>query len=90
MKAIQPRILTIIMTGYADLDVPIRAARVHADDYLLKPFALSSFLQSIRSVLEWEGGGAQILQLKLFPATKAGVSLFSIQPLRASQHEETL
>ncbi len=54
VKAIQPRIRSIIMTGYADLDVPIRAARVHADDYLQKPFALNSLLASVRSVLERE------------------------------------
>ena len=54
VKAIQPRIRSIIMTGYADLDVPIRAARVHADDYLQKPFALQALLQSVRSVLERE------------------------------------
>ncbi|MFN8610550.1 MAG: response regulator [Vulcanimicrobiota bacterium] len=54
VKAIQPRIRSIIMTGYADLDVPIRAARLHADDYLQKPFALNALLASVRSVLERE------------------------------------
>ncbi|MBX3170802.1 MAG: response regulator [Candidatus Eremiobacteraeota bacterium] len=79
VKAIQPRIRSIIMTGYADLDVPIRAARLHADDYLQKPFALSAFLQSVRSVLEREApfrglfqklvsapGGATQKALRLF------------------------
>lgn len=79
VKAIQPRIRSIIMTGYADLDVPIRAARVHADDYLQKPFSLSAFLQSVRSVLEREApfrgffqklvsapGGATQKALRLF------------------------
>lgn len=54
IRELQPHIRSIIMTGYADLEVPLRAARVQADDYLHKPFSLDSLLDSIRSVLDRE------------------------------------
>lgn len=54
IQAIQPKIRSIIMTGYADQDVPLRAARLHADDYLLKPFRLNALLESVRSTLQKE------------------------------------
>ena len=54
IRQLQPHIRSIIMTGYADLEVPLRAARVQADDYLHKPFSLDSLLDSIRSVLDRE------------------------------------
>lgn len=54
IQALQPKIRSIIMTGYADQDVPLRAARLHADDYLLKPFRLHVLLESVRSTLQKE------------------------------------
>lgn len=43
---------SIVMTGYADLDVPVRAARLQADDYLTKPFEGHELLRCVRSVLD--------------------------------------
>lgn len=54
VKDLQPHIRSIVMTGYADLDVPIRAARVRADDYLRKPFELDELLTVVRSLLDKE------------------------------------
>jgi len=54
VQRLQPHIRSIVMTGYADLDVPIRAARIRADDYLLKPFETQSLLSAVRAVLEKE------------------------------------
>ena len=54
IQALQPKTRSIIMTGYADLDVPMRAARLQADDYLQKPFRLQRLLDSVRIVLERE------------------------------------
>lgn len=52
VKDLQPHIRSIVMTGYADLDVPIRAARVRADDYLRKPFELDELLTVVRAALD--------------------------------------
>lgn len=54
IQALRPDIRSIIMTGYADREVPVRAARLHADDYLHKPFKLHVLLQAVRAVLERE------------------------------------
>ncbi len=54
VKALQPHIRSIVMTGYADLDVPIRAARIRADDYLHKPFELHSLLAAVGALLSKE------------------------------------
>lgn len=43
---------SIVMTGYADLEVPVRAARLQADDYLTKPFEGQELLRCVRSVLD--------------------------------------
>lgn len=52
IRRICPEIRCILMTGFSDADAPLRAARLQADDYLLKPFKLQTLLQSVRSVLE--------------------------------------
>ncbi|MBX3167516.1 MAG: response regulator [Candidatus Eremiobacteraeota bacterium] len=54
IQKIQPNIRSIIMTGYADKEVPVRAARLRADDYLHKPFKLRTLLQALAAVLERE------------------------------------
>lgn len=54
IQKIQPGIRSIIMTGYADTEVPLRAARLRADDYLHKPFKLRNLLQAVEAVLQRE------------------------------------
>lgn len=49
IRRICPEIRCILMTGFSDADAPLRAARLQADDYLLKPFKLQTLLQSVRS-----------------------------------------
>ncbi|MBS2035021.1 response regulator [bacterium] len=51
IQKLQPNIRSIIMTGYADAEVPVRAARLRADDYLHKPFKLKALLHSVTAVL---------------------------------------
>jgi CheY-like chemotaxis protein len=52
IRKLQPQIRCILMTGFADADAPLRAARLQADDYLLKPFKLHTLRRSVESVLE--------------------------------------
>ncbi|MFN8613453.1 MAG: response regulator [Vulcanimicrobiota bacterium] len=52
IKSRAPHVRSIIMTGYADLDVPVRAARLQADDYLTKPFEFHELMRCVRSVLD--------------------------------------
>ena len=55
IKSIRRTIRTIIITGYASEDVPLRAMKAQADDYLLKGdqgFGIAELLRVIRRVLD--------------------------------------
>lgn len=55
IKKFRPHIRSVIMTGFASQEVPLRAARIKADDYLLKGdsgFGIGRLLETIRSVLD--------------------------------------
>ena len=55
IKGFQPRIRSIVMTGFASEEVPVRAARLQADDYLLKGdtwFGVAELLKVVRRTLE--------------------------------------
>ncbi len=57
IKQIQPKIRSIIMTGYADLEVPPKAASLQADDYLLKgdhDFGIATLLNAVSRALNLE------------------------------------
>ena len=41
------RIKVIIITGYSDIDVPVRAIRIKVDDFLWKPFKLEDFMEIV-------------------------------------------
>ena len=61
IRKLQPQIRSIIMTGYSDVDAPVRAAGLQADDYLLKPFKLQVLIQSVQTVLAMEARQPKIL-----------------------------
>lgn len=63
VRQVLPGVRCILMTGFADADAPLRAARLKADDYLLKPFKLQVLLQSVQQVLERSSDQG----LKVFP-----------------------
>lgn len=54
VRTVQPSVRCIIMTGFSDVDAPLRAAKLQADDYLLKPFKMQALLHSVQSVLQFE------------------------------------
>ncbi|MBC8228892.1 response regulator, partial [bacterium] len=62
IKEIHPRIRTIIMTGYASEDAPVRAITVGVDDYIFKPFEDEIFIHSIQQNLQYY----RMEQLKTF------------------------
>jgi len=61
VRLVQPAIRCILMTGFADAEAPLRAARLKADDYLLKPFKLQALVQSVQAVLDREVNPSQLL-----------------------------
>ncbi len=56
-----PYIRSIIMTGFADSEVPLRAASLLADDYLIKPFKLPTLVQSVQNALKPKGSSAGLV-----------------------------
>jgi len=75
-----PGIRSIIMTGFADMDVPLRAARLKADDYMLKPFDMKELSRVVTSVLQRREEVAPSLLSRAFSsAHKAGKWLFDRQ-----------
>lgn len=61
LKKLQPQLRSILMTGFSDIDAPLRAAGLQADDYLLKPFKMQTLLVSVRSVLNSETESSSFL-----------------------------
>jgi DNA-binding response OmpR family regulator len=54
IKKIQPRLKSIVITGYASEDTPIRAIRYQVSDYLFKPFSLQYFLGAVNRTIQGE------------------------------------
>ena len=76
IRRLQPQIRSIIMTGYGDVDVPVRAAGLQADDYLLKPFKLKALVGSVQTVLAAEARQPKILsRLAAAPGQAASKAL---------------
>ncbi|HIB64265.1 MAG TPA: response regulator [Phycisphaerales bacterium] len=62
-----PLLKSIVITGYASADTPVRAMRMQVDDYLFKPFSLKYLLKSVERVLaKEEEGGVRSRVSKLF------------------------
>ena len=55
LKSLQPSMGCIVMTGSTDEELPLRAAQMEADDFLLKPFGLKVLLPAVQAILE-QGG----------------------------------
>lgn len=52
VKETQPELPVIVMTGFATVDTTIRALRLGAEDYLLKPFSLDEIERTVENSLE--------------------------------------
>jgi signal transduction histidine kinase len=64
IKAQQPNMGVIIMTGYGDRETILRALKADADDFISKPINLLQLQTTIEKVLEKQALKAELLQLK--------------------------
>ncbi len=46
-KELHPETMVIVMTGNTDIEYAIDALRLHADDYILKPFRIPHLLKRV-------------------------------------------
>ncbi|MGE0492306.1 MAG: response regulator [Vulcanimicrobiota bacterium] len=54
LRALQPMLRSIVITGFASEEAPGRAIRQQASDYLYKPFRLVELLKSIERTMQHE------------------------------------
>jgi two-component SAPR family response regulator len=50
VKETQPDVSGVVITGYSTEDYALRACKLQVEDYLKKPFQLSTFIQRIESI----------------------------------------
>lgn len=71
IKASDPAQLVIVMTGYADKDIILRALKAHADDFISKPINLLQLKTSIDNALEKKALYRELVQLKQLDRIKS-------------------
>ena len=52
MKALDTDTMMIMMTGYPDIDIAVKAMRMGAYDFIIKPFDLESLVFKVNGALE--------------------------------------
>ena len=75
IKKIRPHLKSIVITGYASEDTPVRAIRCQVSDYLFKPFSLQYLLGAVNRAIHAESEKTSKLELfgRLFQ--KFGLSM---------------
>ena len=71
IKEQDPEQLIIVMTGYADKDIILRALKTHADDFIHKPINLLQLKISIKNALEKKTLHQELMQLKQLDRIKS-------------------
>jgi signal transduction histidine kinase len=71
IKEQDPEQLVIVMTGYADKDIILRALKAHADDFIHKPINLLHLKISIKNALEKKTLHQELMQLKQLDRIKS-------------------
>lgn len=72
LKARQPELRCVVITGFASQDAPARAIQIQVDDYLYKPFRQADLLAVVKRVLssKQERTGYGSLLANMFAAPK--------------------
>ena len=55
VRALNPKMMVVIMTAYLEIDLAVEAMRLGANDFLIKPVDLDLLVLSVKSVLEKKG-----------------------------------
>lgn len=71
IKERDPSQLVMIMTGYADKEIILRALKAHADDFIQKPINLLQLKTSIGQTLEKKALRRELMQLKQLDRIKS-------------------
>jgi signal transduction histidine kinase len=71
VKERDPSQLVIVMTGYSDKDIILRALKAHADDFVQKPINLLQLKTTISKAMEQKALRRELLQLKQLDRIKS-------------------
>ena len=71
VKEKDPEQLLIVMTGYSDKDIILKALKNHADDFIQKPINLLQLKTAIAKALEKKALRRELLQLKQLDRIKS-------------------
>jgi hypothetical protein len=71
LKEQDPTQLVIVMTGYADKEIILRALKSHADDFIQKPINLLQLRSTIEKNLEKKALRQELVQLKRIDRIKS-------------------
>jgi len=71
VKSRDPDQLVVVMTGYADKEIVLRALKADADDFIQKPINLLQLKSTIQKALEKRALRRELLQLKRVDRLKA-------------------
>jgi hypothetical protein len=71
LKEQDPAQLVIVMTGYADKEIILRALKAHADDFIQKPINLLQLRSTIEKTLEKKALRKELVQLKQIDRIKS-------------------
>jgi len=71
VKERDPSQLVIVMTGYSDKDIILRALKAHADDFIQKPINLLQLKTGIAKALEKKALRRELVQLKQLDRIKS-------------------
>lgn len=71
IKEQDPEQLVVVMTGYADKDIILRALKARADDFIHKPINLLQLRTSIANALEKKDLRRELVQLKQLDRIKS-------------------
>ncbi|HDN80190.1 MAG: hypothetical protein DRI61_02355 [Chloroflexi bacterium] len=85
IREIQPEILCVVITGYGQMDLALRAIKVGVQGFLLKPFTPEELVNTVSKVLEIERLRRDNLRLKallpLFELSKTFMSTLELPRL---------
>lgn len=77
MRHVQPRCITVILTGYPAFDTALQAIRQQVDDYLVKPADVETLISCLRE--KFEKGNGRASERKRLAALLSGNSAAIIQ-----------
>jgi len=90
MRHIQPRCVTVILTGYPAFDSALQALRQQVDDYLVKPAEVETLVQCLKEKFESGNGRTERKQLAALLRENAPAILDRVREALENSDDTTL